>query len=82
VGDLDRPSGILVVVARLGLIWLLLLAVGFYGGALGWRGGAFLMLAGVCGNVAGHVLMGITEYRRIMRRPWPHVRLLEDEDEW
>jgi hypothetical protein len=82
VGDLDRPSGIVVIAARLGHIWLLSLAVGFYVGALGWRVGAFLMLAGVCGNVAGHLLMGITEYRRVMRRPWPKVRPLEDDDEW
>jgi hypothetical protein len=71
-----------VVAARLGLIWLLLMIVGFYGGALGWRGGAFLMLAGVCGNVGGHLLMGITKYRRIMRRPWPKVRPLADDEEW
>jgi hypothetical protein len=82
VEDRDRPSAIVVVVARLGLVWLVLLVVGFYGGALGWRGGAFVMLAGVCGNVAGHLLMGITEYRRIMGRPWPKVRPLEDDDEW
>ena len=82
VEDRDRPSAIVVVVARLGLVWLVLLVVGFYGGALGWRGGAFVMLAGVCGNVAGHLLMGITEYRRVMRRPWPSVRPLEDDDEW
>ena len=82
VEDRDRPSAIVVVVARLGLVWLVLLVVGFYGGALGWRGGAFVMLAGVCGNVAGHLLMGITEYRRIMGRPWPKVRSLEDDDEW
>jgi hypothetical protein len=40
------------------------------------------MLAGVCGNVAGHLLMGITEYRRVMRRSWPKVLPLEDDDEW
>jgi hypothetical protein len=71
-----------VIAARLSPIWLLLLIVGFYGGLLGWRAAAFLMLAGVCGRIAGHLLMGITEYRRIMRRSWPEVRPLEDDDSW
>jgi hypothetical protein len=82
VEDHDRPSAIAVVATRLSLVWLLLLVVGFYCGALGWRGGAFLMLTGVCGNLVGHLLIGVTEYRRIMRRPWPEVPPIDDEDEW
>jgi len=82
VEDRDHPSAIAVAATRLGLIWVLLLIVGFYGGALGWRAGAFLMLTAVCGNIAGHLLIGITEYRRIMRRPWPKVPPLDDHDEW
>ena len=58
-----------------------MLIVGFYGGVLGWRVGAFVMLTAVCGNIAGHLLTGVTEYRRIMRRPWPKVAPLEDEDD-
>jgi hypothetical protein len=82
VEDRDHPSAIAVVATRPSLIWVLLLIVGFYGGALGWRGGVFLMLAGVCGNISGHLLVGVTEYRRIMRRPWPKVPPLEDDDDW
>ena len=82
VENRDRPGRIALVVSRLSLVWLLLLVVGAYGGLLGWRGGAFVMLAAVCGRVAGHLLVGVTEYRRIMRRPWPKVAPLDDEDEW
>jgi hypothetical protein len=82
VEDGDRPSVIAVVAARLDLVWLLSLIIGAYGAALGWRGGAFLMLTAVCGRVFGHLLMGFTEYRRIVRRPWPKVPSLDDEDEW
>jgi hypothetical protein len=58
------------------------LVIGFYGGALGWRPGAFLMLTGVFGQISGHLTVGITEYRRVMRSPWPHVTSLDDDDDW
>ena len=66
---------------RLGLVWVILLIVGAYSAVLGWRGGAFVMLGAVCGNVAGHLLIGVTEYRRIMSRPWPEVPPLDDGDD-
>jgi membrane associated rhomboid family serine protease len=78
----DRPNRIALGAARLGPVWLILLIGGFYGGALGWRGGAVLMLAAVCGMISGHLLMGVTEYRRTMRRPWPKVPPLDDDDDW
>jgi hypothetical protein len=62
-------------------VWLFLLIVGTYGGLLGWRAAAFVMVAAVCLRVLGHLLVGFTEYRRIMRRPWPKVAPLDD-DEW
>ncbi len=71
-----------MIAARLSLVWLLLLIVGGYGAVLGWRAGAFLMLAAVCAMITGHLVIGFSEYRRIMRRPWPSVRPLDDEDEW
>jgi hypothetical protein len=80
--DREQPSVITVVAARLALVWLLLMTVGGYSAALGWRPGGFMMLGGVCGNITGHLLVGFTEYPRAMRRPWPAVSPLEDEDEW
>ena len=76
----DRPSPLAVLALRLGVVWLSLLMVGFYGGLLGWRGGAFLMLAGACGSFAGHMVVGVTEYRRVMSRAWPKVAPLVDDD--
>ena len=28
------------------------------------------------------LLVGLTEYRRTMRRPWPKVPPLDDDDDW
>lgn len=81
--DQDRPAAIAIGAAYLAYVWAALLCVGGFGAALGWRPGVVLMLAGVSGFVAGHLIMGFTEYRRIMRRPWPKVRPLDDdEDDW
>jgi hypothetical protein len=78
----DRPSPIAVFAARLGTLWLLLLMSGLSTSALGWRGGAFLMLTAVCGMIGGHLVMGVAEYRRTMRRPWPKVPPIDDDDDW
>lgn len=43
---------------------------------------AFLMLAGAIGMFGTRLVVGVIEYRRTMRRPWPSVPPLEDEDEW
>jgi hypothetical protein len=74
-----EPSRLSAVVARISLVWTILLVGGAYAGVLGWRPGAFLMLAAVCFRIAGHLAVGISEYRRIMRRPWPKVPPLDDD---
>jgi len=69
------------VLLRLSSAWLLLLIVGGYGAALTrWRTGAFVMLAGVLGQIGTHLFVGVRAYRRVMRRPWPRVRALDDWD--
>ena len=78
----DQPSRTTVVALGLSPIWMLCLIAGAYGGALGWRVGAFGMLAAVCGQVGSHLLVGVIEYRRTMGRPWPKVPLLSDDDDW
>jgi hypothetical protein len=41
------------------------------------------MLAGFVGQVATHLLIGVTEYRRIMGRPYRKVPPLQDDpDDW
>jgi hypothetical protein len=47
------------------------------------RVGVFLVLAGVVGYIGMHVLLGIGSYRETMRRPWPKVPpIKDDDDEW
>jgi hypothetical protein len=47
------------------------------------RAGVFLMLAGFVGYIGMHLLLGIGSYRATMRRPWPKVPPIEDDDdEW
>ncbi|TML09540.1 MAG: hypothetical protein E6F94_06225 [Actinobacteria bacterium] len=66
---------------RLSPAWLLLLVVGGYGAVLTrWRTGGFLMLAAVLGEIGTHLFLGVRAYRRVMRRPWPRVRALDDWD--
>jgi hypothetical protein len=82
MNDQDRPSAFAIVAARLSPVWLLMLIVGAYGAAFGWQPGAYFMLTAFLGLVGGHLVMGISEYRRIMGRPWPQVAPLDDDDDW
>ncbi len=69
------------VLWRLSPVWLLLLIAGAYGAVLTrWRTGAFLMLAGAVGEIGTHLFVGVRAYRRVMGRPWPQVRALDDWD--
>jgi hypothetical protein len=42
----------------------------------------FLALAAVIGLFLTHLTVGVVGYRQTMRRPWPKVPPLEDDDEW
>jgi hypothetical protein len=44
--------------------------------------GAVLMLAGLGLSLSTHLIVGVTNYRRVMAREWPKVRPLDDGDEW
>jgi hypothetical protein len=61
--------------------FLPLLLVGGGGAALGWRGGGYILLAAVFGRIGAHLLVSSVQYRRVMRRRWPPVAPLQD-DEW
>ena len=78
----ERLNAFAVLVASLSPLWLIVMMAGLYGAAFGWRPGAYLMITGLLGDIVGHLLIGITEYRRVMRRPWPQVAPLDDDDEW
>ena len=45
------------------------------------RVGALLMLAGVAGMFVSQLVYIAFAYRQTMRRPWPKVRPLEDDDD-
>ncbi len=64
------------------LVLLAAMMVGMYGGLLGWRGGAYLMLAWFVLTWAWHLVTGVVAYRRVMRRAWPRVEPIPfDEDD-
>jgi hypothetical protein len=82
MGDDERPNVFALIAARLTLLWLIVMMVGLYGAAFGWRPSAYFMVTALLGYFVSHLVMGVTEYRRVMRRSWPKVPPLEDDDEW
>ena len=83
MNEQERPSTFAIAAAWLrSALWLLVMIVGVYGAASDGRPGAYCMLTALLGLVGGHLVMGITEYRRVMRRPWPQVAPLDDDDDW
>ena len=78
MADDERPNVFALIAARLSPLWLIVMTAGLYGAAIGWRPGAFLMITALLGYIATHLLIGVTEYRRVMRRPWPRFRLEDD----
>jgi len=57
------------------------MVAGLYGGFF-WHPAAFIALGGLIGRLVMHHVIGIVAYRRSMRRPWPHVAPLNDDDDW
>jgi hypothetical protein len=45
------------------------------------RAGAFVALGGALVLLSTHVFVGLRHYRRVMNRPWPKVRPLDDWDD-
>ncbi len=60
---------------------MLMMMVGFFTSALRWKPGAYLLIAAATGQITAHLVVGLTEYRRVMSRPWPKVRPVDDEDD-
>jgi hypothetical protein len=82
MNDDERPNLFALVAASLGPVWLIVMMIGLYGAAFGWRPSAYFMITALLGYIVMHLLMGITEYRRVMRRPWPQVPPIDDDDDW
>jgi predicted benzoate:H+ symporter BenE len=63
------------------------LVAAMYAGVLlaltGRRAGVWLVLGLVVAWFLLRLLIGVIAYRRVMRRPWPRVRPLDnDDDDW
>ncbi len=65
---------------QLDVAFAALLLLGAFVAAGGSELGAWLLLAGLVGLVAGHTAISIVAYRRTMSRPWPAVAPLPDDD--
>lgn len=46
------------------------------------RLGVLLMLVGLTSRLLGHLIVGAIAYRKVMGRPWPSVRPLDDDEDW
>lgn len=68
-------GGIALVAAQVGGVTGATLVV------FGWRPGVWLLLGSVVLLIAVHLAIGIGSYRDVMRRPWPRVTPLEDDDD-
>jgi hypothetical protein len=62
-------------------LWLLMLA-GIYTSILGHRLGAWVFILGVIGHLALDLTVALVGYSDVMKRPWPKVAPLDDEDDW
>jgi hypothetical protein len=47
----------------------------------GWRPAAWVLVAALAALLAGHVWISVVSYRRTMRREWPRVAALPDDDD-
>ncbi len=73
------PSRLLQLEPYLHLLFLLVSAAGAT--LVLWTGsGGYLMLAGFLALILLHLVVGVSEYRRVMNRPWPKVKPLGDDD--
>jgi hypothetical protein len=64
----------------LDLVFTGALIVGMFLLAAEWRPAAVLVVGALGGLIAGHLALGAVAYRRVMRRPWPQVAPLQDDD--
>jgi hypothetical protein len=70
--------------AQLGYLLLFLLLYGSVaaGFLLESRAAAFVALTALAATLAVHLVISIVAYRRTMRREWPRVEPITDDDDW
>jgi hypothetical protein len=68
---------------RLGNVTTGLILVGAALALAGWRAAAWLLVGALAAVTAGHLAISAVAYRRTMRREWPRVEPLPDnDDDW
>jgi hypothetical protein len=78
----SRSTSLARLVGAADSLFTLLILVGALAAIAGWLPGIYLALAGFFGYLADHLIVGVAGYREVMRRPWPKVRPLDDDDDW
>jgi len=63
------------------LVEFVLFASGFVGFAFQSRPAVYTAIAAFAAVLTLHLLAGVIEYRKTMRRPWPKVAPLVDDDD-
>lgn len=56
------------------------LVIGAAGALAGWSPGAWILVPALGAQLAGHLAISVLAYRRTMRREWPRVEPLPDDD--
>jgi hypothetical protein len=56
--------------------------VGIYAAAMGHRWGAFAALGAITVEFIVYLVAAVVIYRKTMRRPWPKVAPIEDDNDW
>jgi hypothetical protein len=63
------------------VVWTAVIVVGAITSLFARVPAAVVMLTGLLGSIATHLLVGVVGYRRVMAREWPKVEPIDD-DEW
>jgi hypothetical protein len=75
-----RETGLDYLWSGVDALGTMLILVGLLAAALGWGPSAWLLVATVTALIGSRLVIGAVAYRRTMRRPWPKVEPLPDDD--
>ena len=84
----DEPRDILggfwvrLAVSAYYLLFLLLYGSMFAGFAFESRVAAFVVLGALVATLIVHIAVALLNYPHVMRREWPKVEPLDDDDDW
>ncbi len=67
---------------QLGTAFTGLLLLGVLVALGGSETGAWILLVALAALITTHLAISVVAYRRTMRRAWPAVRPLADDDDW